>query len=253
MGAEHSHALFHHGHSPVHHLPAHTKLVGTLVFVAAVAVTPRQELWAFAVYAAVAVFAMAVARLPVRFVARRALLVLPFLGVAALVPFIGGGETTDVMGLALSTEGLWAASGIVCKALLGTAASIVLAGTTEQADLVRGLARLRVPPLLVMITATMLRYLETVAGELRRARTAMQSRGHNPRWLWQATPLANSAGATFVRSYERGERVHHAMAARGFTGTPPDLNPQPAAGRHWIRAIALPGITVAVAIAALAS
>ena len=33
--------------------------------------------------------------------------------------------------------------------------------------------------------------------------------------------LAKSAGALFIRSYERGERVHLAMVSRGYTGTMP--------------------------------
>jgi len=31
--------------------------------------------------------------------------------------------------------------------------------------------------------------------------------------------VARSAGALFIRSYERGERVHLAMLSRGYTGS----------------------------------
>jgi len=37
--------------------------------------------------------------------------------------------------------------------------------------------------------------------------------------------VARSAGALFIRSYERGERVHLAMLSRGYTGVLPDLAP----------------------------
>ena len=33
--------------------------------------------------------------------------------------------------------------------------------------------------------------------------------------------LARSAGALFIRSFERGERVHLAMLSRGYTGRMP--------------------------------
>ena len=36
--------------------------------------------------------------------------------------------------------------------------------------------------------------------------------------------LARSAGALFIRSYERGERVHLAMLSRGYTGRMPDVS-----------------------------
>jgi cobalt/nickel transport system permease protein len=46
----------------------------------------------------------------------------------------------------------------------------------------------------------MVRYLEVLAGELGRMRTAMTARGYDPRWLWQVRPIASSAGALFIRS-----------------------------------------------------
>ena len=64
----------------------------------------------------------------------------------------------------------------------------------------------------------------------------MTARCHDPRWLWQARPLASSVGVLFVRSYERGERVHQAMLARGFTGTMPDLDDRHATAGDWLAA-----------------
>ena len=98
------------------------------------------------------------------------------------------------------------------------AASIVLAATTPVAELLRGLERLRVPRVLVAIAGFMVRYLDVIAGEVRRMRVARLSRGHDPRWIWQARAVAASAGTLFIRSYERGERVHLAMLSRGYAG-----------------------------------
>ena len=39
--------------------------------------------------------------------------------------------------------------------------------------------------------------------------------------------LARSAGVLFIRSYERGERVHLAMLSRGYTGTLPRTDVDP--------------------------
>jgi cobalt/nickel transport system permease protein len=54
---------------------------------------------------------------------------------------------------------------------------------------------------------------------------AMRSRGCDPRSPQHWPVLARSLGALFIRSYERGERVHLAMLARGYDGTLPDLTP----------------------------
>lgn len=46
--------------------------------------------------------------------------------------------------------------------------------------------------------------------------------------------MVSSVGVLFVRSYERGERVHGAMVARGFTGRTPTLDDRRATARDWV-------------------
>jgi cobalt/nickel transport system permease protein len=240
MGAGHGHALYIHEHSPVHHLPPQVKVAAVALYVVAVAITPREALWAFASYAVVAAAAVVVARVPPGFLLLRLAGILPFVVFALFIPFIAGGDSITVLGLSLSVEGLWAAWGIVAKATLGATASIVLVATTEIPDILRGLSDLRVPSVLVAIAGFMVRYLELIAGELGRMRVAMTSRGHDPRWLWQARPIATAAGALFVRSYERGERIHSAMVSRGFTGEMPRFGGMPAPTRDWVAGLAGP-------------
>jgi len=55
----------------------------------------------------------------------------------------------------------------------------------------------------------------------------------------------------FVRSYERGERVHQAMLARGYTGTMPTLDRRPATAVDWSRAASLPLVAVVTLIVAV--
>ncbi|MGO4421927.1 CbiQ family ECF transporter T component, partial [Streptomyces sp. MCAF7] len=52
--------------------------------------------------------------------------------------------------------------------------------------------------------------------------------------------LAKSAGALFIRSYERGERVHLAMISRGYAGTMPVIDDMSATRAQWLSAAALP-------------
>ena len=87
-----------------------------------------------------------------------------------------------------------------------------------------GLERLRVPNLLVQIMGFMVRYLDVVTDEMRRMRVARESRGFTARDVRHWPVIARSAGALFIRSYERGERVHLAMLSRGYTGTLPRLS-----------------------------
>ncbi len=247
MAAGHHHRLYLPGDTPVHRLPPECKLAAAVAFAIAVVATPRTALWAFAVYAALLAAVAAIARVPPGFLLRRMAIELPFVAFALALPFIGLGERVAVAGLSLSVEGLWAAWNILAKATLGVTASILLAATTEPHRILHGARRLRVPSLLVQIAMFMLRYLDVILDEMRRMRVARESRGFTARDLRAAPVLARSVGALFIRSYERGERVHLAMLSRGFTGTLPALDDRPVPPAAWAAALSLPAAAAVVA------
>lgn len=248
MGAGHAHALYVHEHTALHRLAPEVKVAAAFLFVLGVALTPRRAIWAFAVDLGVLVLVVYLARLRPRFVLARATVIVPFLLLALTVPFVASGPRVEVLGLSVSKEGLWGAWNIFAKASLGVTTSIILAGTTEISEILRGLSRLRVPVAFTAIAGFMVRYLEVIAGELRRMRVAMTARGYDPRWLWQVRPIAASAGALFIRSYERGERVHGAMAARGYNGVMPDLGHRRAGPAEWLKAAPVPVVALAGAL-----
>lgn len=249
MGTGHQHAgtLHVHGHSVVHELPAEAKIVATVAFVFAVVATPRTAMWAFALHAAVILAVAASAGLSPLTVARRLVVEAPFVAFAVFLPFIGTGDRVSVLGLSLSGPGLWAAWNILAKGTLGVAAATVLAATTSVRDLLAGLERLRMPRVLVQICSFMVRYGEVISNEMKRMRIARQSRGHDPRWIWQARAVATSAGALFIRSFERGERVYVAMQSRGYAGSMPVTAEHDTAGTDWLVAALLPVSAAAVA------
>ncbi len=251
MKAAHAHALYVHGNSRVHALEAHVKVAAMLVFVLAVVATPREAFWAFGIQAVLLVVVAGAATIPVGFVLRRLLVLIPFVLFALFLPFLGAGPRTEVLGVGLSIEGLWGAWTILAKATLGVTASIVMAATTEVPDILLGLDRLRVPRLITAIAGFMIRYLDVVLGEMHRMRIAMRSRGYDPRWIWQGRALATSAGALFIRSYERGERVYQAMVARGYEGQMPVVSREPTRPGSWYRAMAFPAIAWGAAAIAL--
>ena len=221
MGAGHGHKLHYHGHSPIHRLPAHVKLVGLIGFMLTVVATPRDWYPVFACYLTVLAVVIAVSQVPPRYIAKRMVIEVPFVVFALLMPFISTGARTEFLGLTVSEPGLLAAGGLLAKGTLGVIASLTLAATTEPRDLLAGLTRLGVPDQLVQIMGFMIRYLDVVGDEMRRMRVARESRGFRATTLRHWPVVARSAGALFIRSYERGERVHLAMVSRGYTGTLP--------------------------------
>jgi cobalt/nickel transport system permease protein len=130
---------------------------------------------------------------------------------------------------------------------------VLLAATTRPEALVAGLARLRLPSLVVQILSLMVRYLDVVVAEQARMRIARESRGFVARDVRQLGVLSRSAAALFVRSYERGERVHLAMLSRGYAGgtMPAPDSPRPDACQ-WLVSMTVPAAAGAVALLAWA-
>jgi cobalt/nickel transport system permease protein len=219
MGTAHGHLLHYHGHSVVHRTPPHLKLVALLVFVVSVVAAPNDWYAAFAGLLLLLLVVIGLSGVPPTYLLKRMVVELPFLVFALLMPLVSSGPQVDVLGVAVSRPGLAAAAGLLMKGTLGVLASLTLAATTPPQDILRGLDRLRMPSQLVQIMAFMVRYLDVVGDELRRMRVALTSRGFTARNPLHWPVLARAAGALFIRSYERGERVHLAMLARGYSGT----------------------------------
>jgi cobalt/nickel transport system permease protein len=187
-----------------------------------VVATPREWYPVFAGYLLLLLGVIAVSEVPPLYIARRMVIETPFVVFALLMPFIADGPPTQLLGLTVSQPGLLAAWGLLAKGTLGVVASLTLAATTEPRDLLAGLETLRLPNQLVQIMGFMMRYLDVVTDEMRRMRIARESRGFTARNIRHWPVVARSAGALFIRSYERGERVHLAMMSRGYTGTMPE-------------------------------
>ena len=234
MGAGHAHPLYLPGTSPVHRLPAEVKIIAALLGAVCVVATPREAFGVFAGHLLVLATVWAVARIPPGWILRRAVIELPFVVLAVLLPLTGPGPRVDVLGFALSQPGLLGAWNIVVKGTLGVLVSLTLAATTPLRDLLLGMQRLHAPALVVTIATLMLRYVDLIVAEAGRMRRARLSRGHDPRFLWQVGATAQGVGSLFVRAYERGERVHLAMLSRGFDGTLPRAAEGAPSRRQWV-------------------
>lgn len=246
MSGSHVHALYRHGHSTLHHAAPQVKIVVAFGLVCAIALTPRTAIWAFVAYAVIVVALIAAAQLPPGFVARRAVVLIPFLLVALLLPIVGSGERVEVLGLSLSEQGLWDMWNVFAKAGLGFLVAVALAGTTEVADLLRGLDALHMPRIVTSIVGFAVRYIDIVGADFGRMRIALASRGYQGRSLATWGIYARSIGSVFVRTYERGERVYLAMLSRVYTGSMPASGVIAAPAVQWLAAAALVGVAVAV-------
>lgn len=196
------------GSSAVHQLDPRVKIVAMIGLAVIAASTPAGAWAALSIYLLLVAVLVAAARLPVRHVAGRMLIEVPFL-IAALV-LMATAADGGVRGMTLAL-----------KLTASVLAMIVLSSTTPFPRLLRGFEALRAPKILVLIVSFLWRYLHVVGEEWHRMRVARQARGHRARWLWQERSIGPAVATLFLRSLSRGERVYLAMASRGFDGGVP--------------------------------
>ncbi|MEY3406941.1 MAG: hypothetical protein RL038_2 [Actinomycetota bacterium] len=248
---EHGHQLgdhlYIHRHTWIHDLPAQVK-IAALLLTMVLAVNIRIERWELLAVLLLGVFSLwLVAKLPVNKVAPRLVVEVPFLLFAILLPFIASGEKTTVLGLTVSEPGLTFAIAFLFKSTIGVAGAILLSATSTAQELLSGLARLRLPKVLVQIAALMVRYSAVVTDELRRMEISREARNGGA-GLSSWPSRASSVGALFIRSYERGERVHLAMLSRGGDGGVVLATGVTATTRQWVVGLLLPAVALAMLI-----
>lgn len=223
-------------------------MLALLAFVIVVVSTPITRWPVFIGFLVVLVASARWARIPLRTFFARAVIEVPFVFFAVLMPLSGTGSEIPFGPLTLHSDGIVAGASILVKGTLGVLAAVLLSTTTTARDLLRGLERLRMPRLMVEIASFMLRYVNVVNDEMERMRTAREARGFEASGIKHWRVLASAAGALFIRSYERGERVHLAMLSRAYTGRLPGSDHAPVTAREWLTAASLPLGAALVAI-----
>jgi cobalt/nickel transport system permease protein len=208
----------------VHQLDPRTKALVVLAFVLVVMATPPTAWLAFALSTILIAGLILLARLPPLYVLKRSAVIAPFVLMIALsLPFFEGGQVAGSYNVgwwqvSVTYEGLLVLWNVVIKSWLSALSLILLSATTPFRRLLKGLERLGVPRVMVMILSFMYRYIFVLVDETMRLGRARESRNLGGGLLWRARTLGNMIGTLFLRSYERAERVYQAMLARGFDG-----------------------------------
>lgn len=105
---------------------------------------------------------------------------------------------------------------ILTRSLLALGAASTLIGSTTFPRLMQGMTGLGVPRLFVLLIGFTWRYLHLLQEEALKLRQAAVCRGWQGRHWAETRTVGHLIGTLFLRSYERGERVHAAMLSRGW-------------------------------------
>ncbi len=214
-----------HVDSPVRRRDPRLKFLLSLLFILAVVLTPAGSWLAFAAYFGILAAIFAISRLPLGYVLKRSLIILPFillLGIFNVFTRPGIELSSLVIGgwhLGVTDGGLVFIGTLLARSWLSVLSLILLTSTTPLPSLLKGIEALRAPRIFVMLLSFMYRYLFLLVDEVLRMKQARDSRSvGKPSTAFQVKTVGSMIGSLFIRSYERGERVYAAMAARGFDG-----------------------------------
>ncbi len=214
----------------IHKLDPRTKLITTIAFILAVALTPPNRWQVFVAYFFLVATLIFLSKVPVFYILKRSLVIMPFvLMIAIFVPFFKEGEVAGSYNIwlwqvSVTYSGLQVLWNILAKAWLSILGLILLTSTTKITNLLMGLEQLHLPRVMVMILSFMYRYIFVLVEEMMRMKQARDSRNFGGSKLWQLRTIGNMIGTLFIRSYERGERIYAAMLARGFDGHSRTIN-----------------------------
>jgi cobalt/nickel transport system permease protein len=226
-----------HMQSPFHAWDPRVKIISLMLYVFCVGALKTLG-WAL-VALVISLVAAKMARIPLKFVAKRVMLVTAFLGMFFVVmPLTVKSQPGDGLysfrGLEFITvnpRGLLVAALAFFKATAIVVMTIPLFGTNPFPVTIAALGNLKIPQLIIQMILLSYRYLYVFANEMQRMATAMKSRGFRARTnVRTLRTIGNFVGVLVVRSFERTERVYDAMLSRGYAGKSPRLETPPLGG-----------------------
>ena len=205
------------GDTGIHRLDARAKVLVTLAFILAVVSLDKYELAAlfpFFLYPAVL---MALADLPVFYIGRKILVVLPFaLMVGIFNPLFDQTVLVSLGPLGISGGWLSCAS-ILVRSALTVGAALILVGITGFPAICQALDQLGLPRIFTVQLLFLYRYLFVLTEEGSRTARARELRAFGKKGLGLRS-YGSLLSHLLLRTWLRAERIHLAMLARGFTG-----------------------------------
>jgi cobalt/nickel transport system permease protein len=205
------------GDTPLHRLDARAKVLVVLVFVLCVVSFSRYELSAMVPFFIFPIFLVTRGDLPIGYLLRKVGIVIPFaLVVGIFNPLFDREIMVDIGTIGISGGWLSCAS-IIVRALLTVGTSLMLVAVTGFADICRALERLGMPQAFAVQLLFLYRYVFVLTEEGARASRARELRTFGKRGKG-FVPFGNIIGHLLLRTWQRAERIHMAMLARGFTG-----------------------------------
>ncbi|MDR1955443.1 MAG: cobalt ECF transporter T component CbiQ [Treponema sp.] len=213
------------GTSPIHRLHPRAKLLITGVYVVTVISFPSQNVSGLIPFLLYPAILMSLSGTPYRPLLGRLLTALPFALMGGVSNLFFIPETAFYLGAFRVSIGMVSLASILLKTLLTVFGVLLLIATTSFTDISRQLSLLGMPKILNLQLVMTYRYIAVLLGEARRMVTAYSLRAPLHQGI-AMKDMGSFLGQLILRSFDRSERVYHAMQCRGFDGVYRGTGPQ---------------------------
>lgn len=205
------------GNSSIHKLDARAKVLVTLVFILCVVSFNRYELTALSPFIIFPVVMIALSGLPPSFILKKIVLLCPFVLAVGIFNPVFDREILLQIG-PLGISGGWISfSSILARSLLTVGAAFILVGVTGFTAVCQALESLGMPKIFAVQLLFLYRYIFVLTEESGRASRARELRSCGKKGQGIHS-FGSMTGHLLLRTWQRAERIHMAMLARGFTG-----------------------------------
>lgn len=205
------------GNTAIHRLDARAKVLVTLVFILCIVSYNRYELAALFPFFIFPIVMISLAGLPPLFILRKIILLCPFVLAVGIFNPVFDREILFQLG-PLGISGGWISFvSIMVRSILTVGAAFILVGVTGFTAICHALERLGMPQVFAVQLLFLYRYIFVLTEVGSRATSARELRscGKKGRGIRSFSSLI---GHLLLRTWQRAERIHMAMLARGFTG-----------------------------------
>ena len=205
------------GNSSIHRLDARAKVLVTLVFILCIVSCNRYELALLFPYFIFPVVMISLSGLPPLFILKKIILLCPFVLAVGIFNPVFDREIILQIG-SLKISGGWISfASILVRSILTVGAAFILVGVTGFTAVCQALERLGMPQLFAVQLLFLYRYIFVLTEESGRASRARELRSCGKKGQGIRS-FGSLVGHLLLRTWQRAERIHKAMLARGFTG-----------------------------------
>ncbi|MFA7403190.1 MAG: cobalt ECF transporter T component CbiQ [Pelobacteraceae bacterium] len=205
------------GNSTIHRLDARAKVLVTLVFILCVVSYSRYELTPLFPFFIFPVVMISLAGLPTLFILKKITLLCPFVLAVGIFNPVFDREILIQFGHFGISGGWISFASILTRSVLTVGTAFILVGVTGFTAVCQALESLGMPKVFAVQLLFLYRYIFVLTEESGRASRARELRSCGKKGQGIHS-FGSMVGHLLLRTWQRAERIHTAMLARGFTG-----------------------------------